>query len=115
MSGNVDNLAYVVDNSDPKVIWKKCIAIIKENVNPQSFQTWFLPIVPVALKGKELTIKVPSQFFYDWLEEHYPHIIRNAITQIIGEGSAPVYTIAQNEANKSSTKRKHRYSYYRMH
>jgi chromosomal replication initiator protein len=91
----VDNLPFPVDNLDAKTVWELCKEIIKENVNPQSFQTWFLPIIPLKLENRELTIQVPSQFFYDWLEEHYPQIIRTSLTQVLGEGSVPVYKVLQ--------------------
>ncbi len=95
MRKNVDNLAFNVDNSSPESVWKKCLQIIKENISPQSYQTWFLPIVPLKLEGQLLTIQVPSQFFYEWIEEHYPHIIRKALSQILGDGATPQYTILQ--------------------
>jgi chromosomal replication initiator protein len=95
MSGNVDNLALPVDNLDPNLIWDSCLEIIKDNVNPQSYQTWFLPIVPVSLSDSRMTVQVPSHFFYEWLEEHYPEILRKALTQVIGEGATLVYTILE--------------------
>jgi chromosomal replication initiator protein len=97
MVQNVDNLAFVVDNADPKSVWRECLRIIKENVNPQSYQTWFLPIVPLKLENRKLTIQVPSQFFFEWLEEHYPHTLRGALSQVIGEGAIPIYTILQKD------------------
>ena len=63
-------------------VWKKCLQIIKDNVNAQSFKTWFEPIKPVKLDGKVLTIEVPSQFFYEWLEEHYVELIAKTIKRI---------------------------------
>ncbi|MBP6532396.1 MAG: hypothetical protein KA285_03880, partial [Bacteroidia bacterium] len=33
-------------------IWTKCLQIIKDNVSPQSFKTWFEPIKPIKLDGK---------------------------------------------------------------
>ena len=41
-------------------IWQNCLDIIKDNVNQQSYKTWFEPIRPVKLKGSVLTIQVPS-------------------------------------------------------
>ena len=49
-------------------IWNRCLAIIKDNVNLQSYKTWFEPIKPLRIKDDVLTIQVPSQFFYEWLE-----------------------------------------------
>ena len=60
-------------------VWNDCLEIIKDNVSAQSFKTWFEPIRPVELKGTVLTIQVPSQFFYEWLEEHYVGLLRKTI------------------------------------
>lgn len=56
---------------DFTTVWENSLQIIKDNVSLQSYKTWFEPITPVKLKDKVLTIQVPSQFFYEWLEEHY--------------------------------------------
>ena len=103
MAKDVTNVAVSVDNLAPESVWDRCLEIIKENVNPQSFRTWFLPIVPIQLNDSLLTIQVPSQFFYEWLEEHYPKILRSALSQVIGEGSKPVYTILEKDENGSPT------------
>jgi chromosomal replication initiator protein len=100
MSLHVDKLAFPVDKSDANATWEESLIEIQKTINPQSFRTWFHPIVPLRLDNSELTIQVPSQFFYDWLEEHYPHIIRNAITQVLGDGATLVYTVLQNEDQK---------------
>jgi len=49
-------------------VWENCLKVIKDNINYQSFKTWFLPIKPVKIKEQVLTIQVPSQFFYEWLK-----------------------------------------------
>ena len=52
-------------------VLSNCLEVIKDNVPLQAFKTWFAPIKAVKLKSNILTIQVPSQFFYEWLEEHY--------------------------------------------
>jgi chromosomal replication initiator protein len=74
-------------------VWKKCLQIIKDNVTPQSFKTWFEPIKPVKLDGKVLTIEVPSQFFYEWLEEHYITLLKKVIRQQLGTEGRLEYSI----------------------
>ena len=64
---------------DCKTVWYGCIQYIQKHVGEQSFNTWFKPVVPIKLNGDVLTIQVPSQFFYEWLEEHYVNILRKAI------------------------------------
>jgi chromosomal replication initiator protein len=46
-----------------ELLWDKCLRIFRDNLNPQSFKTWFEPIKSVKLENKVLTIQVPSQFF----------------------------------------------------
>ena len=100
MSLPVDNLAFSVNNSDPEAVWNACLRIIEENVSTQSFKTWFMPIRAQKLEDKTLTIQVPSQFFYEWLEEHYPLVIRGALKEIVGEGARPAYTIQNKQDQK---------------
>ncbi len=100
MSLPVDKLGFSVDNGDAKSVWEKSMTEIQKTVNPQSYRTWFLPIVPIKIEDRMLTVQVPSQFFYEWLEEHYPNILRNALTQIIGEGANVAFTVHQREESK---------------
>lgn len=74
-------------------IWQQCLARIEEHVNPQSFKTWFEPIRPLRLEGSVLTIQVPNKFFYEWLEEHYVVILKNAIQVEIGSEAQLEYLI----------------------
>lgn len=78
---------------DPESIWEQCLQIIKENVPDQSFRTWFEPIVPFKYDSKTLTIQVPSQFFYEWLEDNYVHILRKALDYSIGQDGQLEYSI----------------------
>ena len=73
-----------MSSNDFHTVWANCLKIIKDNVNLQSFKTWFEPIEPVKLEDEILTILVPSQFFYEWLEEHYVTLLRKTIKREIG-------------------------------
>ncbi len=77
--------------------WERCLIIIKDQVSSLSYKTWFQPIIPLHLNDKVLTVQVPSQFFYDWLEEHYNTLIRNTITNVIGESGKLYYFVASEE------------------
>ena len=81
-----------------ETVWKKCLQIIKDNVSTQSFKTWFEPIKPVKLEGKILTIEVPSQFFYEWLEEHYISLLRKIIRNQLGNEGRLEYSIVMENA-----------------
>lgn len=88
---------------DFTTVWENCLQIIKDNVSLQSYKTWFEPIVPIKLKDKVLTIQVPSQFFYEWLEEHYVNILKKTIKKELGAEGRLEYSIVM-ENNQSNTK-----------
>lgn len=84
-------------------VWESCLEIIKDNVSSQSFKTWFEPIKAVKLSANILTIQVPSQFFYEWLEEHYITLLKKTIKKELGtEGRLEYSIIMENNYNNSS-------------
>jgi len=83
-------------------VWRNCLEIIKDNVSSQSFKTWFDPIKPVKLSANVLTIQVPSQFFYEWLEEHYITLLKKTIKKELGtEGRLEYSIVMENNYNNS--------------
>lgn len=86
-------LNTMIEVKDCKTVWSNCLSFIRQNVNEQSFKTWFEPIVPVKLAENVLTIQVPSQFFYEWLEEHYVNVLRKAIDMELGGEGRLEYSI----------------------
>lgn len=84
-------------------VWEKCLKVIRDNIPFQSFKTWFEPIVPLKLDGNILTIQVPSQFFYEWLEEHYISLLKKTIKKELGAAGRLEYSvIMDNTYNESS-------------
>jgi len=88
--------------TEHEIAWKKCLELIKEHVNEQAFETWFVPIVPVRLDNNVLTIQVPSQFFYEWLEEHFVQLLRNVLDQQLGEEYRLEYSVVVDKGNALS-------------
>ncbi len=83
-------------------VWLKCLSVIKDNVSPQSFKTWFEPIKPVKLQESILTIQVPSQFFYEWLEEHYITLLKKTIRKELGNEGRLEYSIVMENSFDTS-------------
>lgn len=74
-------------------VWLNCLSIIRDNISPNSFNTWFAPIKPVKIENNVLTIQVPSQFFYEWLEEHYIDLLKKTIKRELGSEGRLEYSI----------------------
>jgi len=93
-----NDLAQPTEVEQARFVWTACLDLVKENVNTQSFKTWFEPIIPLSLNAGKLTIQVPSQFFYDWLEEHYYGMINNVILRVLGHDAKLEYAIRKDES-----------------
>jgi chromosomal replication initiator protein len=74
-------------------IWENCLAVIKDNIPPISFKTWFEPIVPLKLTGEVLTIQVPSLFFYEHIEESFIDILGKTLRREIGPNANLEYSV----------------------
>ena len=85
------------DPTDLQRVWNDCLSLIRSSVTKQSFKTWFEPIVPLKLQDNELKIRVPSQFFYEWLEERYYPLIRKALAEILGQEVRLSYSICADD------------------
>jgi chromosomal replication initiator protein len=85
-----------------KAVWENCLNVIKDNISSQSFKTWFEPIKAIKLADDVLTIQVPSQFFYEWLEEHYITLLKKTIKKELGtEGRLEYSVIMENSYNNT--------------
>lgn len=83
-------------------VWAKCLKVIGDNIPMQAFKTWFEPINPVKLENDILTIQVPSQFFYEWLEEHYIGLLKKTIKKELGDSGRLEYSIIVDSAFRES-------------
>jgi len=81
---------------DPITIWKTCLLKIKENVSMMTYNTWFLPIKPIELNDLTLKVQIPSQFFWEWIDEHFNGLITRSITDVLGKDAKLTYVIAED-------------------
>jgi chromosomal replication initiator protein len=62
-------------------LWGKCLLFIKERIQEQAYQTWFDGVFAINLNDDGITLQVPNQFHYEWLESKYRHLIDNALKE----------------------------------
>jgi chromosomal replication initiator protein len=89
---------------NPNEIWMQCLEVIKDNITPQHFKTWFEPVKPVKLENNVLTIQVPSQFFYEYLEEHFITLLYRTIKHFIGPDAKLEYRIVMEQGTDQTPK-----------
>ena len=85
-------------NADKK--WERCLEIIKCNVKEQEYQTWFQPVEFVAFdtEAKELTLRVPTNFFFEMLDGQFKPLMYNVVWRVFSKGVSIIYRI-QTDSN----------------
>lgn len=74
-------------------VWNNCLKSISENVTEKTFNTWFKPIKAVHLENQTLIVKVPHKFNYEYIEENYLPLLKEAIQKELGDKARLEYQI----------------------
>lgn len=78
-----------------ELLWSKCLDDLSSQMPHQSFETWFKPIRAVDYSFDKLHLEVPSQFFGDWVEQHYQPVLQRVVNSRVGEGVEVVFNIRE--------------------
>jgi chromosomal replication initiator protein len=92
MSNRLEAVQFSHEN-----IWKESLEIIRDNINPRSYQTWFAPLKAVSITDNSIILSVPNKFFCEWLDNHYLTLLRNAVAQVSGQSLAIRYEILDQQ------------------
>jgi chromosomal replication initiator protein len=77
------------------------LEIVRDNLTESAFSTWFSPIVPLKYCDNDFTIQVPSQFFYEYLEEKYADLIYQALSRVTGKCVVLNYRVIVDTTSRS--------------
>ena len=81
---------------DPASVWRECLKHIKDNVTLMTYNTWFIPIKPLELDDFTLKVQLPSQFFWEWIDEHFNTLITKTIRHVLGPEAKLAYLIKED-------------------
>lgn len=75
--------------------WDEVLALIRDNVTPQQYTTWFKPIVFLQYKEADRTviIQVASRYVSEYLEGNYVELFRHVLRQVFGEHTQLQYFV----------------------
>ncbi len=74
-------------------VWTRCLEILRDNLNEETFKTWFGPIKPISLEDQRLTIEVPSDFWREYIEEHFIGLLSKVLRREIGPSASLLYKV----------------------
>ncbi len=81
--------------ANPQALWENSLALIRESVTEQQFNTWFKPIVFESYKPstKTLLVQVPSPFVYEYLEQNFVDLLSKVLHRNFGDGVRLTYRV----------------------
>lgn len=90
--------------ASPDARWENALALIRENVSQQQYDTWFRPIVFESFDDakKTLLVQVPSPFVYEYLEENYVDLLIKVLHRTFCEGIRLNYRVVTDKEHKLS-------------
>ena len=65
-------------------LWNKTLEIVKEELKPHAYNSWFSQTRVAKFDGNELVISAPGDFCKDWLEKHYTGLIKDILKRTLG-------------------------------
>lgn len=83
--------------------WNSFLQFVKDNISKIAFKTWFKPLKVLSFEENEIVITVPSQFYSEWLDEHYYLLIRAGLQKFFGNNVKLKYQVAIDDSYREDT------------
>jgi chromosomal replication initiator protein len=81
----VEMAVQILQSEEIGRLWERVLLSVRPRIGShQAFDTWFKPIVPLALGPQFVDLEVPNAFFVDWLHEHYLSTLRISLEEVLG-------------------------------
>jgi chromosomal replication initiator protein len=71
------------ESLDNHALWELILKELESEMALQSIKTWLRPCQLVNIHGDVLFIRVPNQFFYEWIESHYSGLMKTIAGRLL--------------------------------
>ncbi len=91
-------------NVSPDARWDRALALFRNNVNEQSYETWFKPIIFETFDeaSKTLVLQVSSNFFVEYLEGNYGNLLIKVLRHCFGDNFRLNYRVVTDKEHNLS-------------
>ena len=76
-----------------QVIWSECLHILRDNLTPSVYTTWFAPIQALSFENDVLVLQVKSQFIVEYIEENYLTLLSKVLFRKFGQQTKLEYRV----------------------
>lgn len=74
---------YLLPSADS--VWQRCLTFIKDNLDPEPYEKWFLPIQAYSFDEQKLVLQLPCKETLNMLENDYFRLLSASIRKEIGK------------------------------
>ena len=85
-------------------LWNKCLKMFKDIVTESHYKTWFEPLVPLKYEKDEFILQIPSEYYYEMLEEKFSDLIHLVLGKVSGKELRLIYKIQEGTAYPEKSK-----------
>lgn len=68
---------------DAGALWRPALEVLEQELDPQTFDTWFRPIAPAGTRDGKFLLLVPNEVFADWLTQKYQDLLERAVGMLV--------------------------------
>lgn len=79
-------------------LWNGCLETIRKSVSEKEFATWFSPTKGISVDGRTITVEIPDEIFYRWIEQNYTEVLRRALDRVLGSDARLRYSLPKAKA-----------------
>jgi len=76
--------------------WPEILDVVRQKVPQQTFNTWFLPLLPQNTDNGAMDVGCPNHFFMDWFSEHHLTTLNDAGTSFFGRNVTFSLAVEEN-------------------
>jgi chromosomal replication initiator protein len=70
-------------------LWGQTLERLKEGLSTENFETWLRPVQFGGVESDALVLRIPNQFFAEWIAAHYLDMIIETLQAEAGETPTP--------------------------
>ncbi|MBI4364233.1 MAG: chromosomal replication initiator protein DnaA [Candidatus Latescibacteria bacterium] len=78
-------------------VWRGALEKIQSHITSQTYETWFRSLAPLEYDGASFVLEVPSQFYVDWLDQHYRQLIESSLAAAAGQPVSLAFHVRAEE------------------
>ncbi|MDP6685341.1 MAG: DnaA/Hda family protein, partial [Candidatus Omnitrophota bacterium] len=103
-------------NVDLTHLWEKILEHTKEDIGERAFENWFTQTRLASISDDSLVIEAPSNFFKEWIYDHYRDVLKLSILKTIGkalpinievkESKAPIDAVVRKPSTTTTIHKK---------